>query len=336
MNEPLVSAIVSTYNSEKFIRGKIDDLLNQTISDKVEIIIINSGSLQNENSIIREYLSKYSNIKYIKTEKRETIYQAWNKAIKISSGKFITNSNTDDRLRNDAFEVLTKSLIDYPEVGMVYADQYISSLDNQLFSEGKKLKPYYFPDYDIKYQLERCIVGSQPMWRASLHFKDNIWFGEDFEVSGDHEFELKISHKYKIYHIKDMLGLYYKSKEGKNKEYEDASRNLKEVRKIQRIHIPIYLNNVDKKELDKLRKYYGKYLKIPLPILFLIKMFQGLRKYHYPKYFFHSSSYIYYFNILLMRKMNEDKRSKQIAKRFLRYRNSELILNAFNLNIKND
>ncbi|WP_407931600.1 glycosyltransferase, partial [Ignavibacterium album] len=44
----LVSVIVSTYNSERFIRGKIEDLLNQSIFDKIEIIIINSGSLENE------------------------------------------------------------------------------------------------------------------------------------------------------------------------------------------------------------------------------------------------------------------------------------------------
>jgi len=335
MNKPLVSAIVSTYNSENFIRGKIEDLLNQTISDKVEIIVVNSGSLQNEDSIIREYLSKYSNIKYIKTEKRETIYQSWNRAIRISNGKFITNSNTDDRLRNDAYEKLTKYLMDFPDVAMVYADQYISDLDNQLFSEIKRLKPFNFPDYDIKYQLERCIIGSQPMWRASLHFKDNLWFDEEFEVSGDHEFELKISHKYQIHHIKDKLGLFYKSKNRKNKEYEDSSRNLEEVRKIQQIHIPIYLNNVVEKEFDELIKYYGKYLKFPLPILFLIKSFQGLKKYYYPKYFFHSIGYIYFFNILLMRKMNEAEKSKKIAGRFFKYKKSELILSAFNLNLKN-
>ena len=79
----LVSAIISTYNSEKFIRGKIEDLLAQTIIDKLEIIIVNSGSQQNEDEIIREYLDKYHNIKYIKTKARETISKAWNRGIKI-------------------------------------------------------------------------------------------------------------------------------------------------------------------------------------------------------------------------------------------------------------
>ena len=40
----LVSAIVSTYNAEKFIRGCLEDLENQTIADRLEIVVVNSGS----------------------------------------------------------------------------------------------------------------------------------------------------------------------------------------------------------------------------------------------------------------------------------------------------
>ena len=44
--EVLVSAIVSTYNSEKFIAGCLEDLVNQSIykSGLLEIVIVNSGS----------------------------------------------------------------------------------------------------------------------------------------------------------------------------------------------------------------------------------------------------------------------------------------------------
>lgn len=127
----LISAIISTYNSERFIRGKIEDLLQQTIFDKLEIVIVNSGSQQNEEEIIKEYIEKYPNIKYIRTEERETIYKAWNRGIKISNGKYITNTNTDDRLKENALEILSTELEKYPNVGVVYADQYITTMQNQ-------------------------------------------------------------------------------------------------------------------------------------------------------------------------------------------------------------
>ncbi|GAI52690.1 unnamed protein product, partial [marine sediment metagenome] len=117
----LVSAIVSTYNSERFIRGCIEDLEGQTINDKLEIIVVNSGSEQNEEAIVKELQKKYSNIKYIKNELRETVYAAWNRGLKAASGKYITNANTDDRHRKNAFEVMVNVLEALPEIALVYA-----------------------------------------------------------------------------------------------------------------------------------------------------------------------------------------------------------------------
>jgi tetratricopeptide (TPR) repeat protein len=67
----LVSAIVSVYNSERFIRGCIEDLEAQTIADRLEIIVIDSCSPQKECEIIEEMQHKYNNIKYIRTDKRK-------------------------------------------------------------------------------------------------------------------------------------------------------------------------------------------------------------------------------------------------------------------------
>lgn len=50
-----VSAIISTYNSEKFIKGCLEDLINQTLYKKgeLEIVVIDSASKQNEKEIIK-------------------------------------------------------------------------------------------------------------------------------------------------------------------------------------------------------------------------------------------------------------------------------------------
>ena len=121
--EYLISALVSTYNSERFIRGCLEDLEAQTVANKLEIIVVNSGSEQNEESIVKEFQKKYSNIKYVKTELRETIYTAWNRAIKIARGKYLTNANTDDRHRKDALEILANELDNNPDIALVYGDQ---------------------------------------------------------------------------------------------------------------------------------------------------------------------------------------------------------------------
>ena len=323
---PTVSAIVSTYNSEKFIRGRLDDLLEQTIMERMEIVIVNSGSLQNEDVIIKEYIHKYSNIKYIKTENRETIYQAWNRGIKISTGKFITSSNTDDRLKSDAFEILSNTLINEPELMMVYADQYLSYIPNQLFSKVNKNNLIKYPDYKYIYQLERCIIGSQPMWRASLHFKENIWFDEKYEVCGDHEFELRISGKYKIKHLSVSLGTFYKSPEKSNKEFQDPYRTRKEVIELTNLYLCKYVNDCSHEKLIEILYTFRKMISIPILIYELIKriesiLFPGI----YPSHNFHSIEFIYYLNIIIYEKNGNIKKCLKLCEKFLRYKKSEKI-----------
>ena len=49
-----ISIIVPVYNGEKYIQECIDSLLKQTYN-KIEIIIIDDGSTESTNSILKKY-----------------------------------------------------------------------------------------------------------------------------------------------------------------------------------------------------------------------------------------------------------------------------------------
>jgi FkbM family methyltransferase len=211
--EYLVSAIVSTYNAEGFVRGCLEDLEGQTIADKIEIIVVNSGSQQNEESIVRELQKKYDNIVYIKTEQKEGVYSAWNRAIKIARGKFLTNANTDDRHRRDALEILSNELINNPGVALVYADQICTDTPNATFEKHNAVEMHPQPDYSRERLLLGCCVGSQPMWRSSLH-EEFGYFDETLDCAADWDFWLRVSGKYAFKRVPEFLGLYYFNREG--------------------------------------------------------------------------------------------------------------------------
>jgi len=209
----LLTAIVSTYNAERFFAGCLDDLENQTIADRLEIIVVNSGSMENEEAIVREYRQKYNNIVYIKTEQREGIYAAWNRAVRVAQGNFLTNANTDDRHRNDALEIMAKTLHENPDIALVYGDQICTDTPNGTFDSHHATEMAKRPEYSRERLLFGCCVGSQPMWRKSLH--DELdHFDESLACAGDWDFWLRISNKYKFKHIPDFLGLYYFNKHG--------------------------------------------------------------------------------------------------------------------------
>jgi glycosyltransferase involved in cell wall biosynthesis len=211
--EYLVSAIVSTYNSEEFIRGCLEDLEAQTIADKLEIIVVNSGSEQNEETVVREFQGRYDNIRYIKTEQREGLYAAWNRAVRTAKGRFLTSANTDDRHRRDALETLAKTLLDNPDIALVYGDQIVTDTANGTFQNHHVLEQARRPGYSHERLLFGCCVGSQPVWRRSLHDEFG-YFDESLDCAADWDFWLRVSKKYAFKHVPEFLGLYYRNEEG--------------------------------------------------------------------------------------------------------------------------
>ncbi len=207
---PLVSAIVSTYNAERFLRGCLEDLEAQTIAERLEIVVVDSGSQQNEWTIVREFQQRYDNIVYIRTGRRESIYTAWNRGIQAARGTYITNANTNDRHKRDAFERMVATLEARPDIALVYANAYMTRTENETFEAHTPVAELNWPDFDRLELLRRCCIGPQPMWRKSMHATYG-YFDESFEVAGDWEFWLRMAENESFLHLREFLGLYLSS-----------------------------------------------------------------------------------------------------------------------------
>ncbi len=227
-----VSAIVSAFASENFIRGCLQDLVAQTLYKKggLEIIVVDSGSPQQEGAVVREFQTRHANISYLRTEKRETLYQAWNRAIRAARGNYITSANTDDRHRRDALERMADELEKRPEVALVYADVLKTATANESFDRCTPTGRYRWHDWDRKVLLTKgCFIGPQPMWRRRVH-EFYGGFDERLVSSGDFEFWLRISQTFDFHHIREPLGLYLESPD--SLEHRDRERKNAEDARV--------------------------------------------------------------------------------------------------------
>ncbi|HEX3694345.1 MAG TPA: glycosyltransferase [Polyangia bacterium] len=229
---PKVTAIVSTYKSAVFMRGCLDDLVGQTLYAKglLEIIVIDSGSPENEGDIVREMQLRYPAIHHVRTE-RETLYAAWNRAVALARGAYLTSANTDDRHRPDALEILAATLDAHPDVAVVYADQAVTKRPNETFARNSASTRFDWPAFSFAALQQRCIIGPQPMWRRSLHDRWGL-FDAGFAVAGDYEFWLRIGRDEKFLRVPEVLGLYYQN--GTGLEYASGERTAVETIEIQR------------------------------------------------------------------------------------------------------
>lgn len=97
-----VSVIVPVYKSEKYLKGCLDSLVNQTL-ENVEFICINDGSPDNCLKILNEYKEKYSNFVII-DKKNEGVWKARLDGINAAKGKYICFLDSDDQLDSSFLE----------------------------------------------------------------------------------------------------------------------------------------------------------------------------------------------------------------------------------------
>ena len=102
-----VYIIIPLYNCEAYIEDCINSIIKQ-IDNKVEIILIDDGSVDNTFEICKSFLSN-SNIKYFKNDNHGVSFSR-NFGISKSSGKYIMFVDSDDLWDDSTYENIKKSL----------------------------------------------------------------------------------------------------------------------------------------------------------------------------------------------------------------------------------
>ncbi len=102
--KPLFSIITVTKNSEKYVEECVKSVIRQKFKN-FEYIIIDGNSSDQTIQIIKKYKKK---INIIKSEKDKGIYDAFNKGINLTKGKFICIVNSDDVLTPNALNIINK------------------------------------------------------------------------------------------------------------------------------------------------------------------------------------------------------------------------------------
>ena len=230
---PKVSIITSLYNGDIFIEKFMKNITSQSIFKDCELIIINANSPGSEEKVIKKFLVKFANIKYIKLEQKVTIYEAWNLGINQAKSDFITNANLDDQRLPDSLNKQLKFLEKNPSIDLVYGDCLVSFVPNQdiIFHINKlkngfvrwpvelstehptKASIWYQPSNYLK-SMRSNPPGPMPMWRKSIHRRLG-YFNSSFISGGDWDMWLRaVQAGCKFAKINSIIGLYHYNPSG--------------------------------------------------------------------------------------------------------------------------
>ena len=263
-----ISVIIPVYNGEKHICNIINKLKNKK---DIEVIIVNDGSTDNTENIIKKY--KNNNIKYIPIEKNNGISNARNKGLENINGKYFTFIDADDNIEDNMLEILYNEAennnldiccCNYNEI---INDKIINSkytYDNSIYSNKQLLKKVFTDKIST--------VAWGKLYRSSkykkIRFNTNLLINEDYEyVIRCFNFtkRAKLLNNYLYKYIKNTSSITsnIKCNDVKNNNYFEYIKDLKlekykefnfynNINELRNIHL--YSKCIDKNNIYKYLK----------------------------------------------------------------------------------
>ena len=121
MAQPLVSIIVPVYNGEKTIERCLRSIQNQSYSN-IEVLVVNDGSSDHTDRIIKKYAQRDSRFRYIEKE-NSGVSDSRNVAMEQAKGDYFQFVDGDDWLVKQATEEFVNTALTYG-CDMVISDFY--------------------------------------------------------------------------------------------------------------------------------------------------------------------------------------------------------------------
>lgn len=187
----LVTVIIPAYNEEKYICKCLESVVHQNFAD-YDVMVVNDGSSDNTENIIKEYKNEYSFINYFNKE-NGGLSSARNYGIdRLKDSKYVVFLDSDDYLDSEYLCNLVASA-EEKQSDVVCSGQYRITEDGKIIShvryildgQGKCVLRHlnmhgkiYRVDYLKKYNLrfpEGKTYEDNPFNLAAFSSRDSQW-----------------------------------------------------------------------------------------------------------------------------------------------------------------
>ena len=213
-NELLISVIVPVYNAEKYIDRAIKSVLCQ-MDGRIELILVNDGSVDRSGEICDEYAANNPNIRVIHKENGGTS-SAKNMAIKIANGRYISFMDSDDYLESSTYNEIIKVILQYEPDCIDFGWRYISDGEsitpafhklqkNTMLGKEELTELILPPLLNLRYDPDHFIFDFcwNKVFRADIIRTHSILFDEDKRVWEDRTFLLRCLRHSENYYAMD-------------------------------------------------------------------------------------------------------------------------------------
>lgn len=207
MSQPLVSIAIPAYNSEKYLAPALQSCLDQTYPN-IEVVISDDQSKDGTVMIIREFMQKAGNIRYVTQEKNLGPVANVNAAVGMAKGEFVIILDHDDMLPPHHVERMVKHFTS-PDIALVHCNAMrIDSAGREIRMVGcdqEKIKQSRRP---LKYLCFNNFIQSCGMMFRRSAFEAIGGWDESFYYDGEWDSYVRYAEKFKFDYATDTFGYY--------------------------------------------------------------------------------------------------------------------------------
>jgi glycosyltransferase involved in cell wall biosynthesis/peptidoglycan/xylan/chitin deacetylase (PgdA/CDA1 family) len=184
-NEYLVSIIIPCFQAEKYVADAIESVLNQTHKN-FELLVINDGSTDKSEDIIKKYCSLDSRLKYF-YQKNKGVSLARNEGIERSVGEFVAFLDADDTWEPENIEVKINILKEDETIDWVFSDVYLADehLTKKEIIEGGNdndiLNSLLSRKGDVIHAPSNIVVRRKCLGQSQIFFDKNLSTSADWD-----------------------------------------------------------------------------------------------------------------------------------------------------------
>ncbi len=220
IDNPIISVIMGTYNSEQFLERAIDSILNQTYKN-FEFIIINDGSSDKSMQIIEKYLN--NNKILLINQENMGLTKSLNRGINLARGKYIARQDADDESLPNRFEKQIQ----------VIENNNVNLLTSHALKNDKLAPPPFVIKWNSLNILKQGNLFIHGTFFGEKELFEKVKYNEEYYYAQDFIFILEtIKQNYKIGFIKESLYISHNPKGNittkySNKQFDFANLAIK-------------------------------------------------------------------------------------------------------------
>lgn len=194
----LVTVIIPVYNVEGYILQCIESIGNQTLSDKIECIIVDDCGIDKSLEIAEKYIASYKghvSFNIIRHKTNKGLSCARNTGLRNASGKYVYFLDSDDYIATNCIENLINSC-NTDNYDVIVGRFWSDSKDNKLYNQCQNrihlhgsniMRAYnqsllYVMAWNKLYRREFLLENNLMFYPGILH-EDCLWSFEVYSLA---------------------------------------------------------------------------------------------------------------------------------------------------------